>query len=136
MEIVVSHQQGRVPVTVFHIKGDINAETFDQLQAQARQAIQSGARYLLLDLEQVAYVSSYGIRAISQVFAWLRDGAGASSHGEDDATLSKGLRDGTFKSPHLKLLKPSQQVLRVLSMAGVDMFLEIHTDLKQAIASF
>ncbi len=132
MEIVVSQQQGQVPVTVFHITGDINTETFDQLQTQARQAIQSGTRFLLLDLEHVPYVSSYGIRAISQIFTWLRD----SSHGEDDATVSKGLRDGTFKSPHLKLLKPSQQVFKVLSMAGVDMFLEIHTDLQQAVASF
>ena len=132
MEIVVSQQPGQVPVTVFHIKGDINTETFDQLESQARQAIQSGVRCLVLDLEQVGYVSSYGIRAISQIFTWLRE----SSHGQDDAAVSKGLRDGTFKSPHLKLLKPSQQVLKVLSMAGVDMFLEIHTDLKQAVASF
>jgi hypothetical protein len=50
--------------------------------------------------------------------------------------MSKGLRDGTFKSPHLKLANPSQQVLKVLTTAGIDMFLEIHSDLKQAIASF
>ena len=116
MDIVVSQQPGRVPVTVFHIQGDINTETFGQLQTQAQQAIQSGTRCLVLDLEHVSYVTSYGIRAISQIFTWLRD--------------------GTFKSPHLKLLKPSPQVLKVLSLAGVDMFLEIHTDLKQAVASF
>ena len=132
MEIKISQEQSQVPVTVFHIKGDINTETFEQLQAQAQQAIQAGTRYLLLDLAQVSYVSSYGIRAISQIFTWLRD----SAQDQDPAAMSKGLRDGTFKSPHLKLSNPSQQVLKVLTTAGMDMFLDIHTDLKRAIASF
>jgi anti-anti-sigma factor len=132
MEIMVSHQPGRVPVTVFHIKGDINTETSEQLQTQAQQAIQSGTRNLLLDLTQVSSVSSYGIRTISQLFTWLRDG----SRGENAEAVNKGIRDGTFKSPHLKLIAPSRNVLRVLTTAGIDMFLEIHDDLKQAIASF
>jgi len=132
MEIMVSHQSGRVPVTIFHIKGDINTETSEQLQTQAQQAIQSGTRNLLLDLTQVSSVSSYGIRTISQIFTWLRDG----SQGENAEAVSQGIRDGTFKSPHLKLIAPSRNVLRVLTTAGIDMFLEIHGDLKQAIASF
>jgi hypothetical protein len=40
MEIVVSQELGRVPITVFHIQGDINTETYDPLQTQAQQAIQ------------------------------------------------------------------------------------------------
>ncbi len=131
MEIAVSQEQGRVPVTVFHVKGDINTETYERLESQAQQAIQSGARHLLLDLSEVPYVSSYGIRAISQVFTWLR-----GSQGEDDVTVSKGLRDGTWKSPNLKLLKPNPRVLKVLTTSGVDMFLEIHDDLRQAIVSY
>ena len=132
MEIMVSHQQGRVPVTVFRIKGDLNAETYEQFQTQVQQVFQTGTRYLLLDLAEVSYVSSYGIRAISQAFAWLRD----TGQGESDAAVSKGLRDGSFKSPHLKLLNPSRQVLQVLRMAGIDMFLEIHGNLQGAVASF
>ena len=132
MEIMVSHQQGRVPVTILHIKGDINTETSEQLEAQAQQAIQSGARHLLLDLTEISSVSSYGIRTISQIFTWLRDG----SRGEDAEAVNKGIRDGTFKSPHLKLIAPSRSVLKVLTTTGIDMFLEIHSDLKQAIASF
>jgi anti-anti-sigma factor len=131
MEIIISQQQGRVPITVFHVKGDINTETYQQFQSQAQQAIQSGSRHLLLDLSETPYVSSYGVRAISQVFTWLRD-----SQNEENAAVSKGLRDGTFKSPHLKLLKPNPRVLKVLTTSGVDMFLEIYDDLQQAIAAF
>src|SRR3989304_5560143 len=111
MEIVVSQEQGRVPVTVFHVKGDINTKTYDQLQKQAEQALQAGARYLLLDLTEVPYVSSYGIRAISHIFTLLKDKA----QGED--AVSKGIRDGTFKSPYLKLFKPTPPVLKVLTTA-------------------
>jgi len=132
MEIKVTQEQGRVPVTVFHIEGDIAADTYEQLEAQAKQSIQSGASNLLLDLAKVPYVSSYGIRGISQIFSWLRD----QSKGEDDAALSSGLRDGTFKSCCLKLANPSPQVLKALTTAGIDMFLEIHNDLDKAIASF
>lgn len=132
MEITVSQENARVPVTVFHIKGDIDAETYEQLEGQVQQAIQSGAHYMVLDLAGVPYVSSYGIRGISQIFTWLRD----SEHGEDDQSLSQGLRDGKFKSNHLKLAHPTQQVQRVLSMSGIDMFLEIHEDLQKALAAF
>lgn len=132
MEITVSQENGRVPVTVMHITGDIDAETYGQLEAQAQQAIQNGTHYLVLDMTKVPYVSSYGIRAISQIFTWLRD----SVHGEDDSALSHGLRDGTFKSRHLKLAGAPQPVVKVLSMTGVDMFLESHKTVKEAIASF
>lgn len=132
MEIIVSQQKGRVPVTVFHVKGDIGAETFEQLEEQAKQAIESGSRYLVLDLAEVPFVSSYGIRGISRIFTWLRD----QTAGEDDGSLSSGLRDGTFKSQHFKLANPSPQVLKVLTTTGIDMFLEIHPDVDKAIASF
>jgi anti-anti-sigma factor len=134
MEIVVSHTQGRVPVTVFHIKGDINVNTFEQLREQARQAHEAGAQNLLLDLSEVRYVSSAGIRAITSMFNMLRTNA----PDESDEAIQKGLRHGTFKSPHLKLLNPTPSVLEVLKMAGVDMLVEVRTDadLKAAVDSF
>ncbi len=132
MEITVSHEQARVPVLVFHIRGDIDATSYEQLETQAQTEIQRGARFLALDLTDVAYVSSYGVRAISHIFTWLRDLAG----GDDDASLSKGLRDGSYKSRHLKIAHPSPQVLKMLTTVGLDMFLEIHSDLKHALKSF
>lgn len=132
MEITVSNEQGRVPVKVFHITGDIDAASFEQLEAQAQQAIQDGARFIVLDLAQVPYISSYGIRGISQIFTWLRN----TAVGEEKAAISKGFKDGTYKSHHLKLANATPQVNKVLTTAGMDMFLEIHSDLKQAVESF
>ena len=132
MEITVSHEQGRVPVTLFRIRGELNVATHEQFLQAVREAHQAGARNLLVDLSEVGYISSAGIRALSDTFKLLR----GDSPAESDMAMAQGLRDGTFKSPHLKLLHPSPQVLEVLKIAGVDMFLEVHSDLREAVASF
>jgi hypothetical protein len=130
MKIDVSHEQGRVPVTVFHIKGDLIEG--EALEARAQQAFEDGMRYLLLDLREAPFISSWGLRALHHIYMLLRSDA----PDESDEIVRPGLRDGTYKSPHLKLLKPSQTAMKVLSMAGYDMFLDIHQDLKEAITSF
>ncbi len=132
MSILVSQKQGQVPVTILHIKGEVNVNTYEALQAQAQEVFDAGARDLLLDLTDTSYVSSAGLRAIHHIFTMLR----GDTPGESDEAMSKGLRDGTFKSPHLKLLNPSASVLEILKTAGFDMYLEIHYKLDQAVASF
>jgi hypothetical protein len=130
MEIAVSTEQGSVPVAVLHLKGELTRE--ELLESEARKAFDAGARYMLLDLTDVAYISSAGLRGIHKVYKMLREG----SPGASDQEVSRGLADGTYKSSHLKLLKPSKNALRALSVAGFDMFLEIHDRRKEAIASF
>jgi ABC-type transporter Mla MlaB component len=130
MEILVSQEQGRVPVTVFKVKGNVDSATYQQLEAQARQAFEGGMKNLLLDLSEAPYVSSAGIRALNDVILMLKTSA------ESDKAMNKGIADGSFKSPHVKLLKPNRNVAEVLRLAGMDMLLEIHQDYKQAIASF
>jgi anti-anti-sigma factor len=132
MNIVVDNRQGRVPVTVFRVKGDIDSTTYEQLEARAREAYSAGTRHLLLDLTDVPYVSSAGIRALNNLFKLLK----ADTPDESDEAIARGVRAGTFKSPHLKLLNPSPRVKEVLSMAGVDMFLEMHDNFDAALASF
>lgn len=132
MEITVSSEQGQVPVKVFHLVGDLDAETFDKLQAEARKEIDAGTRHLVLDMSEVPYISSYGIRAISQVFNWLREASGD----EPDAEISVGVRDGSFQSNHLKIACPNQRVLKVLTETGLDMYLQIDADLDKVVASF
>jgi anti-anti-sigma factor len=131
MEITISDQQGRVPVTVLHVKGKVTAQTADQLQAQAQQAHDDGARDMLIDLADVELLSSSGLRALHNIFNMMR----GDSPEESDQAIRKGLADGSYKSPHLKLLKPQKHVREALKMTGYDMFLEIHGNLKDAIAS-
>ena len=132
MEIVVSQEQGRRPITVFQLRGEIDATTYEQLEQRAREGFAAGMRDLLLDLTEVSYVSSAGIRALNVIFTLLR----GDSPDESDEAMRTGLRDGTFKSHHLKLLNPSPNVAKALRISGVDMFLEAHRNLKDAVASF
>ncbi|GAB4411144.1 MAG: hypothetical protein Fur0044_05070 [Anaerolineae bacterium] len=132
-QITVSKQQGRVPVTVLHLQGDvIDANSYGQLEAQVQAVYEAGARNVLLDLTKVKYISSAGLRALHSIFLLLR----GDTLAESDQVMKKGLMDGTFKSPHLKLLNPSPTVMETLRTMGFDMFLEVHRNLKDAVASF
>ncbi|MCC7360808.1 MAG: STAS domain-containing protein [Anaerolineales bacterium] len=132
MDIRVSTEQGRVPVTVLHLSGDVDVTSYEQLQAAAEQAYAGGARYLLLDLTHVGYVSSAGIRAINHIFYLVR----AQVPEESDEAIRPGVEAGTFTSALLKLLNPNPRVTEALHITGVDMFLQIHNDLAEAVASF
>jgi len=130
MEIAVKQEQGKVPVTVLQLKGDLTAE--EPLRSQVEAAHKAGTRHLLLDLTHVQYISSAGLRALHHTYTLLREQGAAA---QTDA-IPRGILAGTYHSPHLKLLKPSKNALKALSVAGFDMFLEIHDDYKKALASF
>ena len=131
MEIVVSKEQARVPVTLLKLKGRLDAASHEQLRVTAEKEIKDGARQMLIDFSDVEYMSSAGIRTINQIFDMLRPHTMSS-----EEALQKGVRDGSYKSPNLKLVNPRPVVLESMKMVGIDMFLEIHKDLKSALAAF
>jgi anti-anti-sigma factor len=130
MEIRVSQEQGRAPVTVFHIIGEMTADTAGAFEAAARAAIQNGTRNLLLDLTDVPFIGSFGIRSINSVLVEMYE-----ANGQTDADARRVLRTNS-KASYLKLLNPNPQVMRVLETSGFDMLLEVQKDLKEAVASF
>ena len=132
LNITVSEEQGQVPVTVFHVAGDIDGSSYETLRTEAASAYEAGMRYLLLDLAKVKYMSSAGLRALHNIFDMLN----ADISAEEQKKVARGILDGSYKSPYLKLLNPSRDVQRTLSTAGFDMFLEIHNNAKAAIKSY
>ena len=72
MKITTSYEEGRVPVTVLQIKGELSSVSSQQLVERAEDAVREGAHNLLLDLSGVSFLSSTGLRAIHQVFMLLR----------------------------------------------------------------
>jgi hypothetical protein len=130
MEITVSHEQGRVPVTVLKITGSIVGS--DEIEKAAQQEIDAGARYILVDLSDVPFMATAGLRALHTLFMRLR----SQNPTQDAAGVMKGISAGTYASPNLKLLNPTKHVAESLRLAGYDMFLEIHQDRRKALASF
>ncbi len=129
MEITSWREAGHVPVTVLQLKGDLVAE--EPLGTRAQAAFDDGARHIVLDLSDVPYISSAGLRAIHSLYLLLRDADAA-----DAAMARQGIVKGTYKSPHLKLVRPSKNAMKALSTTGYDMFLEIHDNLRAAVHSF
>jgi anti-anti-sigma factor len=126
LQITVSQEQGRVPITVFQLAGEIGSHNHEQLQTRAREAIEAGTRYLLLDLTNLGYMSSAGLRAMHTIYNMLQTANEASDAALEVATLS----------PYLKLLSPPANILRVIETIGFGDFVEIHNTLEQAVAAF
>jgi anti-anti-sigma factor len=134
MEIKVSTENGRVPVTVLHVDGNIDSSTHEAFQAKVKEEIGNGARYILIDLSDVSFISSAGLRSLNNIFNQLRKLYPDANLSEHDIRI--GISNGTYRSPHLKLLNLSNEARTAFEMAGFDMFIESFTDKQKAIASF
>jgi anti-anti-sigma factor len=132
MDIKIDQHEGRIPVTVFHIDGSVDSNTHAELEKQVRAAIDSGAQYILLDLKRVPFMSSAGLHAVHNLFILLR----SKYLDISDEQMRSGINAGTYKSPFLKLCRPTDNVKKVLEMGGFDMYLEIFPEVDSAVASF
>ena len=133
MEIKVSTMTGRVPVTVAHVEGNVDISTADIFQANIMSLSEGGARHILLDMEHVPFMSSAGLRALHQIFNKLRE---VNEDNVTDEEMKKGISEGAYKSPHLKLLNLSENSKVAFETAGFDLYIETFTDLQAAINSF
>ena len=134
MEIKVSTESGRVPITLMHIDGNLDSSTYSEFQAKAEELIKNGARYILVDLAHSPFVSSAGLRAIHQIYKELNAIHPDANLSEEE--IKKGISAGTYKSPYLKLANLSEESKLVFTTTGFDMYIEDYEDLKTAIASF
>ena len=123
MNITISQEQVRVPVTVFRVEGRINLGNADELTRKAQKAYQDGMRDMILDLSGVESLTSAGLRAILTIMKMF-----------NADTTETSVPSG--KSRHLKLLNPTEYVLITMRTAGFDRYLEIHQSLPEALASF
>ena len=120
LSIMVGNEQGDVPVSILRLEGDIDASTYKSLEEKASELISDGTAKILLDLSGVKYMGSAGFRAIHAI----------------SNMLDKDGPSGLNKSPHLKLLNPTDDVSRVIKTLGFDVYLDIFKDREEAINSF
>lgn len=132
MQLKVSTENARVPVTVVHVDGNIDSASYEAFLSGVEEAINAGARHVLIDLSKVPFVSSAGLRALNILLNRLR----ALTPDVSDEEMRKGINEGTYKSPHLKLLNPSRETTTTLDSSGFSMFIQEFHDLQTALASF
>ena len=100
LKITQEQVQGKVPVTVFHLQGWLDAQSEERLLTAAREAYSAGSRYLLLDLAGVDTLTSAGMRAMQKVYKLFTPS------------------DEQFKVAHVKLCNAPPQVYHVLGITG------------------
>jgi anti-anti-sigma regulatory factor len=136
MNITSTLKQGRVPVTVLQLTGQLDGSNYLQLIEEGKRAYLSGVQDLLIDLSRLTFMSSAGIAAIHKVALIFRgmpmaeeESGWASYHAID--------RDrGTEVQSHVKLLSPQADVAKTLEITGFGSLFETHSDLDTAVASF
>jgi hypothetical protein len=130
MKIIVSQVEGRVPITVFRLEGDLGDE--ELFVSEVKKAVAAGTENLLVDLTNVPYISSSGLRALHVAWMLLREDKSEAG----SQRIKVGIAQGTYRSAHFKLCNPSQNAQKALSVSGYDMFLDIHKKLSDAVQSF
>jgi ABC-type transporter Mla MlaB component len=125
---ITSSQAGdKEKVTVFHLSGTLDASSEDDLCERANQAFESGAKFLLLDMQDLKHISSAGLRALHNIFK-------ICTPAEEIEAAREG--DEPYKSPYFKLAGASPEVYYVLNLAGFLHNIPFYPTMEDALKSF
>ncbi|MBL8080531.1 MAG: STAS domain-containing protein [Anaerolineales bacterium] len=118
LKITQEQVQGKVPVTVFHLHGWLDAQSEESLLAAAKEAHDKGSQYLLLDLALVETLTSAGMRAMQKVYKIYTP------------------EEEHFKVSHVKLCNAPPQVYHVLGITGFLQNIPNYESQENAVAAF
>jgi len=114
----VEQVEAAVPVTVFHLRGWLDAQSENDFAGWANEAYEGGARYLLLDLSELDTLTSAGMRAIQKVYKQYTP------------------EDADKENPRLKLASAPPPVYHALKMAGFLISIPMYESVQSALDSF
>ena len=110
--------QADMPVTVFRLRGWLDAQSEEQLLEAARTAYDEGARYLLIDMTDLDTLTSAGMRALQKVYQIFTP------------------KEDQFKVAHVKLCNAPPQIYNVLGITGFLQNIPMYESQDAAIQSF
>lgn len=110
MNIIERDQDG---TTVFTLEGRVDSQGAIDMDMSLSAAVEEGKSKMVLDMAEVNYISSAGLRTLADVVTKNREAGG-----------------------DLKLVAVNQRVLRVLRIIGFDRFFSIYDTVEEAIADF
>ena len=140
MNIRVDEAQGRRPVTILRLDGDLDAATYETVINKGRELYDGGARDVILDLRSVPYMGSSGLVALHAI-ALLFEGeplpdleAGWEAH----HAIGRSIQAGRSLE-HTRLLVVDDieaSVRRVLMRTGLDRLIPLDTNEAAAVRAF
>ena len=118
LKITSEQRQADVPVTVFYLRGWLDAQSEVQLLEAAREAYDGGARYLLIDMSDLNTLTSAGMRALQKVYQIFTP------------------KDDHFKMARLKLCSAPPQIYNVLGITGFLHNIPMYESIDTALETF
>ena len=136
MELETTQAQGQVPVTVMKLVGELDASNYLEVIAKGKELYAAGTRDLLLDLGDLAFMASSGLVALhSLVLIMNGEVPPDPEHGWSAFHGISRDRERGF-ADHFRVVNPQPSVARTLEITGFKTFVQVHTDLEAALASF
>ena len=108
MEIFQENNNG---VEIFNVKGSLDSNTSSEFETQVYAALENGQRKVILNLEEMEYISSAGIRV-----------------------MLKTTKDLKRMEGNIVLCSLQDYVREVFDIAGFDGYLNIESTLEDAMA--
>jgi len=136
MEITVTTQQGKVPVTVVQPHGDIDASNYAALVSRVEELMKGGAQDFIIDLSDAPFVSSAGLAGLHTIAMLLRGEKLSDPQSGWAVFKSMDKSRASGKQQHVKLLSLHAGVAETFDKAGFTSVFDIFTDLNSAVASF
>jgi anti-anti-sigma factor len=139
MKLTVDRADGRVPVTILRLEGDLDASNFETLIDEGRRLHAEGTTDLLLDLRDVPFMGSSGLVALHSIALLLNGGQADDVDAGWESLHAVGRSVEAGMQPHVKVLltgDPGSPLQRVMDRTGMNRFIEVVTDEQQAIDSF
>ncbi len=136
MNISISQVQGKIPVTVIKVDGQLDGQTYQDLINKARESYKAGWRDFLVDMSDLTYISSAGLVALHSMALLLRCEELPDTESGWSAYRSMGRSKEAGRQQHMKLLNPRPEVQSVLDMVGFSTLFDTFTDLDEAVKSF
>ena len=129
--------EGRVPITVITLEGELDASNFERLIDDVRGLYDAGARNLLFDLSALTFLASSGLVALHSIVRIMRGEPPPDPDAGWDALHSLGLDvESGAAQREVQLAAPQPAVARVLQRTGLDRMFTVHPDRAAGIADF
>jgi anti-sigma B factor antagonist len=104
---------GPADVYVVRIAGEVDMSHEEELRGELRTAVAADAKGIVVDLTECEFIDSSGVRAL---------------------LLSREAQNSEDGSEHLAVAAYSEQILRILSVMGIDRVIPIRPSVEEAAA--
>jgi anti-sigma B factor antagonist len=105
---------GPEDVYVVRVAGEVDMSHEEELRGELRNAVASDAAGIVVDLTECEFIDSSGVRAL---------------------LLSREAQNSNEGSEHLAVAASSEQILRILSVMGIDRVIPIRPTIEEAASA-